>query len=158
MSAGSFQEAELLFTEYETSRGLARDTKVRKTTELRRFFGYLAERGLSDIREVRGEHIESYFIQLKESGYTTSTVRTAHAMLVDLFNALFRSQQILTNPLEVVEIALSEPGGLKPAFTQEEMRRLLEAISTHTGFGMRDRAMFELLYVTGMRLGELDKA
>ena len=157
MSGGSFKEARLLFAEYESGRGLSESTRARKVTELKRFFRYLGKQGLRDIREVRAVHLDSYFLFLRDEGFSVSTIHTAHGTLVDLFNALFRSSLILSNPMEVVQIALSEPAGVKSVFTQEEMLRLLDAIATHTGFGIRDRAMFELMYVTGMRLGEVVK-
>ena len=39
--------------------------------------------------------------------------------------------------------------------TEDEMSRLLDSIDTITGFGLRDRSLFELMYVTGMRVGEI---
>jgi site-specific recombinase XerD len=39
--------------------------------------------------------------------------------------------------------------------SQQEMNRFLDSIPTHTGCGLRDRAIFECMCVTGMRLGEV---
>jgi site-specific recombinase XerD len=61
---------------------------------------------------------------------------------------------VLTDPTEAVEITVREPAGLKAVLTEAEVAALLASIPTHTGFGIRDRAIFELLYVTGMRVGE----
>ena len=157
MSRGRFRETRLLFAEYETSRGLSEQTTARKTTELKRFLRYLTTQGIHDIREVRAAHVESFILQMKERDFAPSTIRTAHSMLVDLFTALARAGKILSNPLDLVEITLSEPAGVKAVFSQEEIRRFLDAVPTHTGFGVRDRAIFELMYVTGMRLGEVAK-
>jgi integrase/recombinase XerD len=157
MSRGRFGETRLLFAQYEKSRGLSEQTAARKTTELRRFLRYLGNQGIRDIREVVAAHLESFVLSMKERDFAPSTIRTAHSMLVDLFTALARSGRILTNPLDLVEITLSEPAGIKAVFSQEEIRRFLESIPTHTGFGVRDRAIFELMYVTGMRLGEVAK-
>jgi len=157
VSRTRFRETRLLFAEYEKSRGLNEQTVARKTTELRRFLRYLGSQGVHDIREVRAVHLESFVLSMKEGDLAPSTIRTAHSMLVDLFTALARAGRILSNPLDVVEITLSEPAGVKAVFSQEEIRRFLDSISTHTGFGLRDRAIFELMYVTGMRLGEIAK-
>jgi site-specific recombinase XerD len=157
MSRLRLKEARLLFTEYETSRGLSRQTVARKTTELKRFFRHLGTRGMTDIRELKAADIEAYLIFLKEKGFASSTIATAHSTLVDLFFALFRAGMILSNPMDAVEFVLSEKGGIKEVFSQEEMRRLLDSIATHTGFGVRDRAIFELMYVTGIRMGEVVK-
>ncbi|MCC6131766.1 MAG: tyrosine-type recombinase/integrase [Acidobacteria bacterium] len=155
MSRGRFRETRLLFAEYESSRGLSDQTKARKTTEIKRFLRYLSDHEIQDIREVRAPHLEAFILELKEKDFAPSTIRTAHSMLVDLFAALARSGRILSNPVDLVEITLSEPAGVKAVFSREEIRAFLESISTHTGFGVRDRAIFELMYVTGMRLGEV---
>ena len=155
MSRGRFTEARLAFADYEAARGLSDQTARRKSTELKRFLRYLGRQGIHDIREVNAAHLESFILELKEKGFAPSTIRTAHSMLVDLFTALMRAGKILRNPLELVEITLSEPAGVKAVFSQEEIKRFLEVVPTHTGFGVRDRAIFELMYVTGMRLGEV---
>ena len=157
MSRGRSRETRLLFAEYETSRGLSEQTTARKTTELKRFLSYLTSQGIHDIREVKAAHLESFILHLKEADFAPSTIRTAHSMLVDLFTALARAGKILSNPLDLVEITLSEPAGVKAVFSQEEIRRFLDAVATHTGFGVRGREIFELMYVTGMRLGEVAK-
>ena len=157
MNAGSFKEARFLFDEYETSRGLSEATKRRKVTELKRLYRFLGKHGVHDLRDVRGPIVEAYILHLKETGLSSSTLHNSHSMLTDLFSALFRAEAIFSNPLEEVEIVLTEPSSVKAVFSQDEMRRFLDSIPTHTGFGVRDRAIFELMYVTGMRLGEIAK-
>jgi integrase/recombinase XerD len=150
-----FARARLLFEDYEKSRGLSKETLTRKTTELVRFFNYLEKNGVDDIREVKAETLETYTINLKTEGFTPSTLQTTRAMLKDLFNALFRSGSILSNPMDAVELSLPPRSQLKAMMSQEEMKRFLDSIPTHTGTGLRDRALFECMYVTGMRLGEV---
>jgi site-specific recombinase XerD len=150
-----FREARFVFAEYETSRGLSVQTAARKTTELKRFFRHLGVHGISDLREIAAAQIEAYLLALKQEGFSSSTLAIAHSMLVDLFFALFRFGKILSNPMDSVQFDMREKAGIKAVFSQEEMRRLLDSIATHTGFGVRDRAIFELMYVTGMRLGEV---
>ena len=94
-------------------------------------------------------------VYLKAQGFTASTIQTTRAMLKDLFGALFRAGLLLSNPMDLVELTLTRRSELKAMLSQEEMKRFLEAIPTHTGSGLRDRAIFECMYVTGMRLGEV---
>ena len=63
-------------------------------------------------------------------------------MLKDLFYALLKHELILTNPMELTEILIRERGAERVVLGEEEMKRLLEAIRTHTGGGIRDRALF----------------
>ncbi len=140
---------------YERSRQLSKETLTRKTTELMRFFAYLAKTGVEDIGEVKAETLEAYTAHLKAEGFTPSTLQTTRAMLKDLFNALFRSGRILSNPMDAVELVLPPRSEIKAMMSQQEMKRFLDSIPTHTGCGLRDRAIFECMYVTGMRLGEV---
>ena len=57
--------------------------------------------------------------------------------------------------MDTVELSFPPRSQLKAMLSQEEMKRFLDSIPTHTGTGLRDRALFECMYVTGMRLGEV---
>jgi integrase/recombinase XerD len=66
-----------------------------------------------------------------------------------------RRDLIMRNPMELVEVYIRENAGIKVVLSVDEMKKMLDGIDLHTGYGFRDRTMFELLYVTGMRCGEL---
>jgi integrase/recombinase XerD len=148
-------KARAVFQEHLLSRGLKDETIKRKTLELRRFLSYVRKNLKKDLREVSPEDIEEYFIGLTEKGFSKSTLVTAHSTLGDLFLALHRHDLILKNPMEETDIYIREKSGVKVVLSEAEMDKLLNSIETDTGFGLRDRALFELMYVTGMRIGEM---
>ena len=147
--------AHLVFTSHLASKGLKKETINRKTLELRRFYEYVDKTLQKDLRDIRADDIEEYFIFLKEHGFSKSTLHTAHSTVSDLFMALTRHEMILTNPMEQTSICIRERSGVKVILTEKEMEAFLTSIGTETGFGLRDRALFELMYVTGMRISEV---
>jgi len=149
------EQIELLFRDHLEGRGLKAATIKRKNTELNRLLSYLEGIGRTDLREVTSKDIEEYFIYMQEEGYSSSCVITSHAMAADLFRALHKNDLILTNPMARTEMYIKEKSGVKVILSEVEMESFLEAIETATGYGKRDRAMFELMYVTGMRVGEV---
>ena len=148
------QKARIIFSEHLTGRGLKPETGRRKMLELRRFFVYLSQKGETDIRAISAGRIEEYFLHLKERGLSSSTRITARSMMRDLFSALSRHELILTNPMELTEILIKEPVNLRVILSEGEMKRFLDSISPHTGYGLRDRALFELMYVAALRTSE----
>jgi len=71
-----------------------------------------------------------------------------------LYRWLVRHRGLRSNPVEGVR-APKPPKRLPKALSVEQMQRLLEAGSGDTPAAARDRAMFELMYSSGLRLGEL---
>jgi integrase/recombinase XerD len=149
------EKARLLFLEYESGRGLTEATVQRKRRELERFFTFLETERPKDLRDVTSVDIEEYVLLLKEKGFAHSTLGTSHSMLTDLFMALTRHELIMSNPMDLTEIIIREKAGAKLIFTEKEMEAFLDGIETVTGYGQRDRSLFELMYVSGMRVGEV---
>ena len=87
-------------------------------------------------KQITAAHIQAYVAYVKAQGYASSTVARKLAAVRSLFEFMLEQNAI--------------------APTQDEINRLLEAPTQQQGTGsLRDRAMFELLYATGMRVSEL---
>jgi site-specific recombinase XerD len=147
--------AETAFVEHLASRGLDESTVRRKMHEYRRFMIYMANKSAIDLRDVTDRDLEVYILDLRKQGFSATTQIQARAMLKDLFHALTRKELVMRNPMELLDVHLREQSGIKAILSVEEMTKFLDAIDLHTGYGFRDRTMFELLYVTGMRCGEM---
>lgn len=143
-----------LYDEYLTGRGLKDTTIKRKTLEVKRFFQYLTVVNISDIRDVNDKIVEEYFIFIDKS-VANSTKIASLSSLRDFFFMLKKYDKILVNPFERVEIAFKEKSGFKVILTESEMIRFLDAIETRTGYGLRDRTLFEVMYIAGLRVSEL---
>jgi integrase/recombinase XerD len=151
-----WKKALQLLEEYFKSRGFTKETVVRKLCEFYRFGTYLASgTEKKDLRELSDKDLEKYLLFLEEKGFSASTRIHARTLLKELFYVLLLNELILTNPTELLDVCIREQSGVKVMLTVEEMKQFLESIPTHTGYAFRDRCIFELLYMTGMRVGEL---
>ena len=147
-------KAKILFIEHSRSRGLCEETITRKLTELGRFYQYLEKIGKTDLRDLTHTDIEKYFLYLMDHDYSKTTQQTSKSMVSDLYLSLFKNNMVLTNPVEWTDIIIREKSGVRVVLSEEEVETFLGVIETHTGYGLRDRTLFELLYITGMRVSE----
>jgi integrase/recombinase XerD len=141
----------IIYRDYLISRGLLEETIKRKERELRRYLDQLKK----DIREVKASDIEEYFMKLTSREVSATTRNISLTALKELFYLLYRHEKILVNPFEKTEIYIKEKAGIKVILSEKEVVTFLESIDTATGLGFRDRSLFELMYVTGMRVSEM---
>ncbi len=101
------------------------------------------------------DHVLAFREHLQTSGYSDATVARRLASARSFFDYLIRQEVLKRNPAQGVEtprVKRALPQTLSP----EEVERLLEAPAQVPGpKGLRDQAILELLYATGMRVGEL---
>jgi integrase/recombinase XerD len=122
-------------------------------------FHHLREKGVDDIRAVTEEHIVSFFTLLKtrksaRGGLLSTSTQSSFASAVKrFFRFLDRRSLILHNPAE--HIRLPRARRLPPFVpTPKQVERLLELPPSESAIGMRDRALLETFYGTGVRMGE----
>jgi len=98
--------------------------------------------------------LRQFLAHLKEKGLTNRSISRKLSCLRSFFKFLFREGLIKDNPATL----LSSPKlsrSLPQFLTEGEMFKLLEMPSDNTELGLRDRALLETLYSTGMRVSEL---
>jgi integrase/recombinase XerD len=143
------------FLESLRVRRYAPATLATRAQSLAVFFAFLAERHVADVREVTREHVRGFAAWLAAKSYTDHT-RCAHlAALRAFFAHPERTDAILVNPcadLVLPRIHKRLPRGV---LTREEARRVLDAPDVQTRTGLRDKAILEVFYSTGLRLAEL---
>ncbi len=98
--------------------------------------------------------IRNYLAFQLQSGLRRSTVARRLAAIKAYYRFLFQRELIAINPAAAVA-PVREPKQLPPYLSEEEMRELLDGAPRGTFFQIRDLAILELFYATGMRLSEL---
>ncbi len=145
------------FLESLRIRGQAKATVQSRNDSLSTFFLWLAEAGIGDVREVSGEHLRQYQLWLLHRPRKLATY-TLHAKLISLrrfFEYLEITDQILVNPCAGIVLPRLEKRLPKAVLTEVEAKRLLDAPDTQTRKGIRDKAIMELFYSTGIRCEEM---
>jgi len=123
---------------------------------LRRFFQWLGTTGLNDVRDVTKQTVRDFQSYLL-GRYTT---HTAHVHLISLrrfFEHLEKTDVLLVNPTEGVPLPRLEDRLPRNILTPEEVKRILDAPDTKTEKGIRDKAILETFYSTGIRLEEMSR-
>ena len=142
------------FEALELARGFTRDYVRRFRTDLSSFKGFLLEeRGKEDLREATRDDVVGYLVVLSGS-HAPATVNLRLWRLRKLLGFLEREGLLLRNPAAGVE-RKTATSRMRDWLTEGEVLRLLEAPDTATTLGLRDRAMLELLYSSGLRFKEL---
>ena len=122
--------------------------------DLQKAAAYFAEQEITDVRQITVTNIRSYLLYLEKRQFASSTVSRNVASLHAFFHYLFRVRKIEEDPSE----QLHPPKVEKKApviLSVDQLDRLMNQPREDTTKGMRDRAMLELLYATGIRVSEL---
>ena len=116
-------------------------------------FFHLSEKNIDDIREVNEEHLVSFMTELKRKPIAPGTQSTYLAAVKRFFAFLDRRSVLLHNP--AIHIRLPRVRRI-PRFvpTQKQVERLVEMPPSGSALGLRDRAILETFYGTGVRMGE----
>jgi len=123
------------------------------------FVSWLDDRGL-DMISVREDDLLAYQTMLlgmrKKNGRPFSVGSHVNYILAvrSLYRFLYRRRYILHNPSAALDLPRRERRLPRTLLTPDEVRKIVEATGTDAR-GLRDRAIFETLYATGIRCGEL---
>ena len=135
-------------------RGLAANTITAYRRDLTAFTDHLAARGLTEPSRMTRADVTGYLMMLKERGLKpTSLARKLVAVKV-WFRYLAGERLIPQDPTSVLETPRTWKT-LPDTLNVEEVARLLMRANIRRPQGIRDRAILELLYATGMRVSEL---
>jgi integrase/recombinase XerD len=135
-------------------KGLSRNTLEAYARDLQGYLSFLAERGISNLRESSAEQIMGYFKLLRGKGLSARSAARALSALRGFHKFLLQDRVIPQNPLRRLRAPKVVPR-LPGVLTSKEVEDLLRQPDPRKPLGNRDRAMLELLYATGLRVSEL---
>ena len=126
----------------------------------RSFIAYLAGRGITKISEVERDDIKEYltflfYFRQGNKGLSPGTRMNKIAAVKSFFKFLAAENYLLYDPAGDIELPKTSKRLPRDILSHKEMLKLLSAPSRETPIGIRDRAMLELFYSTGMRNTEL---
>lgn len=156
-----FQTAKEIFLRYGRGRGLHPKTLEAYAQILSHFFDWLDRKdktslGQSALGSVTREDIETYGLFLKELSLSPATRATYFLRLKIFFKFMEREHRLLINPAEEIRIIGWKTRRLLPVvLTKGEMAKVLDFPFEKFPLGLRDRALWEILYSCGLRVSEL---
>lgn len=135
-------------------RGLSANTIEAYKRDLAHHLRFLQSQGIADLGAVEESRLIVYLGRVRRSGAAPATVTRKLSALRTFYRHLVREEAIRDDPtanLPAAKLLRRLPSVL----SVEEVARLLAQPDPSTPRGLRDRAMLELLYATGLRASEL---
>ncbi len=145
-----------ILIEYESylrEQRLSENTLSSYLCDLDAFFVYLKEYKKNALA-VKRITVDSYIEHLKDMGKANSTISRTTASLKKFYSYLLESEKVKTNPVVGVEVPRVKKK-IPEALTTREIVKLLNQPKVTDLKGIRDKAMLELLYATGIKVSEL---
>lgn len=142
------------FLEYLVAeRSSPENTLKAYASDIENFLGYLHDKDI-DIADAHEGTIEEYALHLREKGLAPTSLNRRLSAIRRFFAFLVEEGVVEKDPASVVPFARKHRL-LPDVLSAHEVERLLESPDTSTPTGLRDRAMLEVLYATGLRVSEL---
>jgi integrase/recombinase XerD len=135
-------------------RNLSNNTVSSYKTDISGFLNFLESKNITDLNTVTHLHIANFFKQLQDMGLSNTSAARYYSSLKGFFTFLFLSNYIEKNPIEKITAPkLSKK--LPEVLTISEIDKVFSKPDLTTKFGIRDRAILEVLYACGLRVSEL---
>lgn len=122
--------------------------------DLAQFFSYCDDEGVGSIEDVSRQHARRYLAVLSAAGYSKRSMTRKSSAVRSFYNDAGRRGTARVNPFEgVSRPRLDKP--LPHALPARTVVHAIETIDPSTPEGLRDRALIDTLYSTGLRVSEL---
>jgi len=118
------------------------------------FINFLKKKKINSFKSISYQDLLSYLGYLRNYGYSETTIGRKVASLKSFFKFLSARKIIKSNPVALLS-SPKKPDRLPDFLTLEEVEKILNIPSEKNWQSLRDKAILELLYSTGIRVGEL---
>lgn len=150
----TIEYCKIVFQDYLKSNGYKENTIRGKIYNIKYFVEFLGVE--KDLRDIGTDEIKGFMIFLSgKKELSKQSKKMIFGAIRLLFKCLYLLEMILTNPTQDYFIKPDGKDGIREILTLDEMSNLLDSIEIESEKGMRNRAMFELMYSSGLRIGEV---
>ncbi len=130
------------------------NTELSYQRDLKKMEVYFKQQNISDISKVNFTNLNSYILFLERKGFAITTISRNIASIKAFFNFMFKEGKIKSDVSELLKSPKIEKK-VPDVLTVKEVELLLSQAKCLTPKEIRDKAMLELLYATGIRVTEL---
>jgi integrase/recombinase XerC len=138
----------------ELERNISPFTVRNYSSDIQGFLDFLAASGVDSPAKVGRTTFRLYLGALREQGFARASISRKLSALRSFYRYLSREGLADVEPLSTLTAPKLDKR-LPTFLTHEEVARLLEAPDSSTPAGLRDRAILELLYASGLRVSEI---
>lgn len=135
---------------------LSANTANSYETDLNKYCEYLKKyHNIYDVIDITKDDIEAYLATLKKNGFSSASIARKLTSIKKFHSFCVQEyREIKDDPAKLISSSKKEIH-LPEVLTVEEILLLINAIDTSTDVGIRNKAIIETLYCTGMRISEL---
>ena len=152
-----------IYVNYLKKLGYKENTIKGHGGKIERFFNYITGmEEINDLRDVNEKVIINFLTWLNEKVsertgklLAANTKKELFSITKLLFRSLYLEELILVNPMQNVIYKLKGGTKQREILTEDEMNKFLDGIDEEKPFGLRDKAIFELIYSSGLRAGDI---
>ena len=139
-----------------SEKGLSRNTISSYSTDLKRFSDFLHGAGITDVSGITTDRILVFLKSLKTSGLSSSSVVRYQVTIRNFFRFMLKEGVLKKDPVHILELPKRDRK-LPQVMNESEVESLLNSPSLiqDKKRQIRDKAMFEVMYATGLRVSEL---
>lgn len=143
------------FCEYrKEKKQVSENTMLAYRSDLMRMVNYLRGNGIVSVEQVTETQLNSFILAAEREGLKASSIVRLISSVHSFFDFLTKKGILKEDPAERLNAPKAEPVQ-QEIISVEELEKLLAAPDTDTPKGLRDRAMLEVLYATGIHLNSL---
>ena len=134
-------------------KNVSKNTVDAYSNDLKGFAEFLSKRGTLRVEDAQKSDIASYLMELKAEGKSKSTVNRKLASIRALFKFLIKKGVVASNPCDGIKVPKIERKEIE-YLSVEDIDKLL-SMPDDTVKGIRDKALLEIMYATGIRVAEV---
>jgi len=135
-------------------KGVSLNTLEAYSRDLIKYVKFTQDRGIKTVKDITSDDVISYLGDLRKGGLTANSVNRGLAAIRGFYKYLLRENIVDENPVANIDLAKVWMR-LPDTLNRNEMDILLKQPDTKVPLGIRDKAMLELMYATGIRVSEL---
>ncbi|MDP8266005.1 MAG: site-specific tyrosine recombinase XerD [Candidatus Aceula meridiana] len=135
-------------------RGLAKNTLLAYQKDLSQYIKYFSRKGISDSDAVKRQDVTDYMQKQKSKGLSASSICRSLAAIRMFHRFLVRERLAKEDPTHLVETPKTWKR-IPDVLTSAEIETMIKVSQGRKGKQIRDNAILELLYASGMRVSEL---
>lgn len=150
-----FDEVKVFLKNLEVEKNYSRHTILNYENDLHQFSVFIKNKcELESVLKTEKKDIRSYLTLLYKKEYKATTIKRKLASISSFFNYLLKKDIIKNNPCENIASPKSEKK-IPSWLGIDDMFVFLDSIKTNSWMNARNKAIFELMYSTGIRVSEL---
>ena len=136
------------------TKGISVNTEMAYRRDLMKLVRYLADQGIFEVDKITVTNLNSYMLYMEKEGLTNTTISRNIASIKGFFAYLIRQGLVKEDISECLTAPRIERRAPKSA-AKEDVEKVLSVPNGKTPKLLRDKAMIELLYSTGIMVEEL---